>query len=71
MNINKMQRKKARWELHKAAAHCLVVTLQKTTAVQSPASHLTNQTCSTLLEKLQRIHKRDSLMDSDTWTCSG
>ena len=60
-DFNKMQREKARWELHKIAVCCLEqvleVTAHKITAVWPPATHLKNhsnkmnKTCRALLEK--------------------
>ena len=66
----KRQEKKARWELQKDAACCLEHVLEvahnKTTAVRSLTSHLTNhprkmnKICWALLEKLGQIHNLHS-----------
>ena len=66
VDVNKMKREKARWELYQNAtnfgAQIQEATLHKTTALQPHTSHLTNhlskknKTCRTLLEKQGPIH---------------
>ena len=61
MDVNKMHKEKARWELNKNATFCfeqvLEATPHKTATIQSLPSHLKNhpskmsKTCRTLLEK--------------------
>ena len=61
VDTNKRHEEKAKWKLHKNAAHYLEQILEetprKTSAVRPPASHLTNhssqmkKTCEALLKK--------------------